>query len=177
MYDSEKYLIDFKEKNAYPSIHNEIYNRICMLNHNRPMLDLGCCFGLLAERLNNSGINCIGVEKSIKHINLGRQYGIKSKIYNESIDSIDAIIKEYNIELLIARRCLPEAFGNNIENGYLFSKMASQLNVTYIVIEGRVVTKNHVNQLFCLDEEIKLFLFEYECIDNNKNIAILKKKT
>lgn len=179
MFNSEKYLIDYKNKGLFPKIHDNIFNSVVSLKLDSNIVDLCCCYGLLAERLNNIGLNTIGIEKNNTYKILSEKYGIKSKIYYLDIinrmPSIMDIIKNHDIKTVVARRCFPELFSKNFKMGRIFIDLAHQFGVQYIILEGRVFSLKTVNPLGKIADEIELCSERYYPVSVIDNVGILKR--
>jgi len=72
------------------------------------------------------------------------------------LDIYPPSLQAAEIDVMVARRVLPELFGGDLAAGRLFAAMLAEIGVREIVLEGRVATVNAVNALRCLDDEVAL---------------------
>jgi len=177
-FDSLDYLSDYYNNGQYPKIHNNIME---VLKELPPMsvMDIGCCTGLLSKRLSEVHTEVIGIEPNPKYI----QIGVKSdniKYYNigvnkETLPVLKELIKMHNIKCCVMRRCLPEICNTGgislcVQWIYLLYK----LNVEYLAIEGRVVSKRASNALYSIEKEVELCLGMYDVIKSYRACRLLK---
>lgn len=77
---------------------------------------------------------------------------------------------------MIARRCLPEVFGNDLDFGRAFAARIRAAGVTELVIEGRIKSHRSVNALAGIDDEIALMSGEYELCRRYRNVAYMRAR-
>lgn len=176
MYDDYKYLEEFKSGN-YPKIHDDIFHLAC-LTPAKNVLDLGCCYGLLSDRLSKHFSKVVGVEGN-KHYCERAIYDniINLRIQESSLEQLKTIITDNNVDMVIGRRVLPELYDTGGESLLMkLSNLFYDCNVKYLVIEGRIESKKSVNRLKSIDEEIKIMSDYYSLEERYKRCARLKRK-
>jgi len=161
-FNAPQYLDDWKQ-GKYPSIHKIMFNAVKLYCKSENVLDLCCSTGLLGtqikEKLNK---NVFGIESNATSIALARQYGIPIPIQNMKVvpDSLETFVeycKVFKIDTIVARRCIPELFGEDYHFGLEFVAAMKAINVKEVFLEGRVKTANATNIFNSIDHEIDLF--------------------
>lgn len=162
-FNSSDHLSAWKQTNRFPKIHDKIYKFIIEQSNGSRFLDLGACHGLLTQRLNIEKFKWVafGVEENNKYIEDGKLAGITAQILNLKIttDTLNVLvdyITKNKINTIVARRVLPEIWGNDINGGREFAKKIYDAGIKEIFIEGRIETKNAINKLCCINNEINL---------------------
>ena len=179
-FNDDDYLKAFAERGEYPKIHDDIY---CLDRYVKglPVLDLGCCTGLLTRRLVRTHDVIVGVEcnehyleKAIRHDKI--EY-INMRVDFDTLPALADIIKQRGIKCIYARRVFPEIY----ETGC--SKLVTELidllhdcEVEYLVIEGRKSNKNAVNPLYNVEQEINALKGKYAVIKRYKNCAVMQRR-
>lgn len=180
-FDDDKHLIEYYKYKQYPKIHDDIYNVSRKINPNNNVIDLGCCFGLLSDRLASHFNKVIGIESNYSYL----ERAIKNpkisyfnlKVTDESIADFENLIKREYIKVLVARRVIPELYETGgFELLYLFIKMLYNNKIEYIVLEGRKPTKLATNPLSNIDKEASIFNKYYKLEYKYKNCALLRRK-
>lgn len=177
-FHSEELIYDLVVRHKYPKIHDDIFNMsscICDMN----VMDLGCCFGLLSNRLATRNKLVVGIEANksyfdkcvanpkVKYVNL--------KVNMDTMPQIRQIVKENNIKALYARRVMPELYETGgLELCEAFAKAMYDTDVTFVVLEGRVKTKNATNFLSSIDREVTLYKDMYQVMLSYKNCRLLR---
>lgn len=180
-FNSEQHLVTWQDKKRFPAIHDDIFHAILTYGKGKSFLDLCCSTGLLAERIKQHLVyDVIGIDADEAAINLADLSGIKVpliclKIVPETAKELAKIIEKFKIDTVVARRCFPELFGNDIEFGEVFAEILSQVGVKEIFIEGRIATKTATNALATLEDECQLVSKYYKVIKIYKNVAYLRK--
>jgi SAM-dependent methyltransferase len=177
-FSDDKHIKNLLEYGTYPKIHDDIFYLSKFIEADN-VLDLGCCTGLLSNRLANIYENVIGIEanksflnKAIKKDNI---FYFNIKINNSTLDKVKDIIHKYNIDTIFARRVFPELYttgGTELLNNLSTLFFTSRIN--YIVLEGRKPVKNATNPYNTLDREIEIFKKHYTEYIRYKNCSILK---
>jgi hypothetical protein len=182
-FDSQEHLNEWIVNKSYPKIHDNIFNSACSYLKSDIALDLCCSYGLLAARLSTKlNIKMYGIDASYKVI----EAGIKSQIPADlsiinvsetTINDVFNLISANGIKAIIARRALPELFGNNLDLGKQFAIGIAKAGIVEVLIEGRAKNANAVNSLSSIDDEIKLMSCAYELRRNFNNIAYMTRKS
>ena len=180
-YNSLEHLKKWKQTKQYPQIHNKIYTLVENYLTGNSVLDLCCSTGLLGHRVKHHlGIEAIGLDADHKAIVASQEHHnlkiIPYKIEPQNMSGLFAIISQYKIDTLIARRCIPEIFGENILAGHYFSAMLAKANVKQIFLQGRVLTKNSTHPLKSVACEVDLFKKDYLVFRAYKDVACLYRK-
>lgn len=164
----------------YPEIHNDLFLFLIQESEGKRFVDLGACYGLLAERINSSafGWKAFAVEANEQYIQTAKQRGITVdflhlKITRETIPQLCDYIRANNIDAVVARRVMPEFWGDDIEGGKLFAEQIRAAGVKEVVLEGRAKTRKAVNALASIDDEIALFAGHYKIAARSGAIARL----
>lgn len=161
-FNAPEYLEDWKN-GKYPSIHKIMFNAVKLYGQGNRVLDLCCSTGLLGtqikERLNKT---VMGVESSPTSVDLAKQYRIpipiqQMKISRDTLEPFITFCNLYNIDTIIARRCIPELFGEDYHFGLDFVAAVRAMGVKEIFLEGRVKTATATNIFNSIDHEIDLF--------------------
>ena len=179
MFNDKELLVQFN-KGVFPKIHDNIFKRIISLEHKGTILDLCCCYGLLAERLNMHGLKTIGVERDYTYIHSAKKRNISTNIYNvdvlKQMKELTRIISLNNCTTLVLRRCLPELFGDDTNAGYSFFEEMYNLNIDTLIIEGRIYSKRTTNKVGDINREINLCISYFNLVNLSNNIAVLTRK-
>ena len=146
----------------------------------RKGIDLCCSHGLLGQQLVERGnFQMVGVDGDKKAVKLAHEHKMLMDVFHlavkkETMAVFIDLIKSQNCTFLIARRCLPELFGNDMEFGIEFFHQMREIGITEVMLEGRVATKNAVNPLFSLNAEIDLISQDYTPWQQANNVAYLR---
>ena len=178
-FDDDKYIEDFVKYGKYPKIHDDIYYLDQFIG-NVPVLDIGCCKGVLSIRLAQKHDIVVGIEvnpnyikKAIHHDNVN-YYNLK--IDFKTLNDIAHIIKKHGIKCAFARRVFPEIYETGgLELVHKLSEVLYENDVEHIVLEGRKPSKNAKNKLYNIEQEIIALDKHYACIKRYKNCALLKR--
>lgn len=170
-YSDPEFLKTWKENAVFPAIHAPFANYIHMEIRGRPnFLDLGCCQGLLGRQLihlfEGECPFVLGVDIDGKNILSGREAGVefarcKLQVMNPLEDKklLKAMIEDYEIETLVARRVLSEMFGiqeSDKELSTEFLHALSESGIREIFIQGRQACKHPTNLLPHVRDEVAL---------------------
>jgi len=181
-FNDESYLIDWRDAGAYPEIHNDICTLI-LNNSNGRFLDLGCCTGLIGQRLLSSGLYAFGIEGSRRNIGTGKMYGIKLEMVQLSITTVQHIDLIFDhcqlrgINSIVARRVFVELFSHNLAMMRYFAMKAWVSGIEEIYIQGRQVTSQSSNPLNCVEKECTQLSDYYKVKLISGECAIMIKKT
>lgn len=182
-YNSEEHLKKFYDKNIYPKIHDNIFKLCkCIENkENRNVIDLGSSIGLLSHRLSNHynkviGIECDkrAIEKAIAKENIIYK---NIKLLPSNKNELEKIIKDENISVVVGRRVIPELYDcGSVVYIKDLEEMFYRNNIEYIILEGRIKSKNSTHKLKSIDEEVKILSTRYIEIKRYKNCSVLKRR-
>jgi len=179
-FNSTEYLDCYKQDYTYPRIHDAIVEMIAEYGKEMCGVDLCCSHGLLGQRLMRWGYGMIGIEGDAKAIanaaNVIDMDIFHVKITPATIDKVKEIIFKAKAKFIVARRCLPELFGNDLEFGAVFFKEMHSIGIKEVFLEGRIPTKNAVNALSNIEAEIKLISEYYKVKAKYGNLAYLIAK-
>lgn len=178
-FDDDKYVDNFMNYGEYPKIHDDIYY-LDKYVKGLPVLDIGCCKGLLSVRLAQSHDVVVGIEsnssyfnKAIHHDNV-KYYHIKIDL--DTLTDVAGVIKEHGIKCVFARRVFPEIYETGgLELVHTLSNVLHENGVEYIVLEGRKPSKNAKNKLYSIEREIAALDNRYDCVKRYKNCALLER--
>ena len=180
-FNAPEYIADYSKTGIFPAIHKNIVDMA--LNHvqGRSGLDLCCSHGLLGQQLaNRGGYSMAGVDGDKRAVELANLY-IDMPVYHikvdrNSMDKIHNTLYVRDITFIVARRCLPELFGDDLEWGIEFFAAMREYGIRELVLEGRVATKNAVNPLHSLNAEIDLVSDSYTVYQQTGNVAYLRAR-
>ena len=174
-YDDLQRLEDF-EKGIYPKIHDDIFKLVSETD-GHSVLDVGCCYGLLSNRLSKS-FDVVGIEQNKEYCKKSvYDKVVNMKISEDTLDDLRDIIKQNHIDIVVCRRVIPEMYTGGGEKLILdFADVLYECGVQYIVLEGRIKSKKSVHRLKGVDEEIEILNRNYLLDARYKNCARLKRK-
>jgi hypothetical protein len=161
-FNAPEYLEDWKN-GKYPNIHKIMFNAVKLYGQGNNILDLCCSTGLLgtqiAEKLNKT---VVGIESSPASIDLAAQYGVpipiqQMKLTRETLEPFVTFCNLYNVDTIVARRCVPELFSEDYHFGLEFVAAIKAIGVKEVFLEGRVKTSTATNIFNSIDLEIDLF--------------------
>lgn len=177
-FNSVAYLEAWKTQHQFPAIHDDIFNAISTVPGT--VLDLCCSTGLLGQRLIEAGRVCVGIDGDRAAAVRAMAYGIKLDIHcvpvsGATFSMVKAIIESHGVEVVAARRCIPELFNRDHRSGRVFAAMLYALNVKHIFLEGRVPTDRAVNSLPTVEAEVALFASHYQLVVLQGRVAHLER--
>jgi hypothetical protein len=179
-------LIDaWSQTRAYPAIHDEIFKSILENSLSKSFCDLGCCYGLLGQRIMDAmpGVKCIGFDADYGAIKAGQSAGVQVEMYQAKIDRTNmgrvvGMMRECKVSCLIARRILPEIWGDDIEGGKQFAALMADNFVNEIYVQGRLASERAVNNLSSVGAEIEMLSEHYRPTFVRGQIArLIRKRT
>lgn len=161
-FDAPEHLKAWKETGAYPKIHDRIAQVACTEMLGRVLVDLGCSYGLLGHRIAKS-VNgkAVGVDADEKVLLEAIAAGIDSqliclRVKRATISKLCEVIAGQDVDALIARRVLPELWGEDLDGGKEFAGAIADAGVKELFIEGRVKSPGATNALSSIDAEVAL---------------------
>jgi hypothetical protein len=122
-----------------------------------------CGYGLLGWRIAKQlgGCHIIGVEADAAAIGAGQAAGIGLQFFHlkvtaATVPQLLRLIGTHKINALVARRILPELFGDALPAGSEFAAGLALAGVKEVLLEGRVASTSSVNPLRSVAEEVEL---------------------
>jgi len=140
-----------------------MFNAVKLYGQGNNVLDLCCSTGLLGTQIAEKlGKTVIGIESSLVSIDLAKAYGIpipiqQMKLTRDTLEPFVTFCNLYSIQTIVARRCIPELFGEDYDFGLEFVAAMATIGVKEIFLEGRVKTANATNIFNSVEHEIDLF--------------------
>jgi SAM-dependent methyltransferase len=160
-YDSIEYLEAYRRARAFPPIHRDLFGLVVSRARATRFLDLGCCTGLLGQRLKSAGIAefVIGVEASAESIRLAREYGVTVPLYqlrigHGTLPELGSLLSDNRITAVVARRCFPEILADDPTLDAALAATLAASGVRQLFIEGRQVSSRSTHRLSCIENEI-----------------------
>lgn len=180
-FNAPEHLHAWKLSHRYPAIHDNIFQLCSSHMRGLRVLDLCCSTGLLGARVAAYfGADVVGVDADERALNAARAAGLDIHLVHMHVDSfnlapLENLIQQHQIQTVLARRCLPELFGHDLQAGAAFAQMLHRLKVQEVFIEGRVASKAAVNPLASLAGEVDLLAPHYRVSKLHHNVAFLKR--
>lgn len=178
-YDSTAYLEAYRDAKEFPKIHDDLFGLVRDYGVRCNALDLCCSIGLLGQRLiDHLGINCIGVEGYLISSREGPEYGVMMPVYElkvtmETLPQFFSILKEHQVETLVARRCISEIFpGPDTPLAHAFVAGLKEAGVKHVFLQGRQVSANSNHPMFSIDQEVHAFKGPYNLIEQFGQFAV-----
>jgi hypothetical protein len=168
-FNSPEHLLAWRDTGRFPAIHDAIANMAVANMRGRVLMDLGCSYGLLGHRIAQEmggEVTVIGVEVDAKVIAAAEEacVGVRFhtfKVERASLQELRALAIHYRVDTIVARRILPELFGDDRPAGVTFASDMAASGVWEMFIEGRVATVNAVNPLRSIADEVDLVAGSY----------------
>lgn len=128
------------------------------------VLDLCCSYGLLGARLKAEGwVDLVlGVDGDEDVVASARLAGVPIVLEHlvvskDTMPALMATIKSQQVNVVVARRALPELFGDDLTWGKQFALELILAGVNEVFLEGRVDSERSINPLRNVDCEANLF--------------------
>ena len=179
-FNSPEYLSAWRTKGIWPSIHDAMADFAAANMRAKFLLDLGCSYGLLGARIGveNGGLACAGVEADEKVIQAAQEAGVPLRFYTlkltrATLPAFAKILVETRARAIVARRILPELWGEDREGGAEFVDLIADLGVREILVEGRIVSERATNPLRSIDDEVALLSSRYREAQRAKALSYL----
>jgi len=178
-FNSPAHLNLWEETGQFPAIHANVVAIAKIKLANYRGIDLCCSHGLLGTQLVEQGFDMLGIDGDNTAITASRVAGVsmpihKLKVTKKTFEEVKSVIAMHKTEFIVARRCLPELFGEDLEFGQYFFKTMRELWVHEIILEGRVKTPNATNHLSSIEREIELLSPYYSLHTKQGNVAYLR---
>ncbi|MDC7784791.1 hypothetical protein PQJ75_00800 [Rhodoplanes sp. TEM] len=166
-FDDPGYLAAWRA-GRYPRIHDAIFEMAVVYMRGTRVLDLGCSYGLIGDRLVRNGMAefVVGVDADEAVLAQGRDAGVSGTLYSlrvteETLPELIELVSSRRLDVLVARRVLPELFGENVQLGRRFAHELRAAGIREVFVEGRVASVRSVNALRSIDEEVDLLSEAY----------------
>lgn len=179
-FDALEYLQAWGGENKFPAIHDALFAAIRAHANGNSFCDLGACTGLLAQRIKTAilGSTVCAIEANAEFTERGRMFGIdiptmNMRVTRSTVGQLAQFLESNKVTTLVARRVMPELWGEDIAGGKMFSTILASAGVTEIFLQGRVVSARSTNKLSSIEEEVKLFAADYKMSLHNSSIAYL----
>jgi hypothetical protein len=180
-FNSPEHLDTWKRRGRYPSIHDAVCDAAFAFMRGSRLLDLGCSYGLLGARIakeNGQGIP-VGIEADQSVIDAGRDAGVEIgyhqlRVGGETLSELASIIELERVDVMIARRVLPELFGHEVLVGSVFAQKMAAAGIKEMFVEGRVVSARSTNALASIDAEVAMLAGSYREVRRIKAVSYLQ---
>lgn len=159
-------LRNWRDRGVFPANHDAIARVIMGNVVGSRALDLHCGFGLLAQRVFEADMlaSAYGIgededavaEAQAEDIDVILSYAPPETRATEAVD----LAIRCGLDVLFARRCLPELFGNDIAQGSTFAGALRAAGVMEVFIEGRQYPEPD-SALRSIDDEVAMFKGSY----------------
>lgn len=168
-FSSDEHLTRYLETGVFPDIHRPMVEAVqwaCPADAR--FIDLGACFGLLGAAVLTlrPGAFAIGVERSARAIEDGQRAGvpmqcIRLDVRRETLPDLVALVRRFRVNTILARRVLPELWGEDIEGGRMFAQSMRGAGVRQVIIEGRKAVASARNNLASVELEAAIMRPHY----------------
>lgn len=181
---SQQYLDDFRKFGRFPAIHRDMADLVTGCTRARRFLDLACGTGLLgAQVVKRMGIEsfCLGVDSNVDYVSRGIGSGVPIQFHvahvkRSSLTDLHATLVMHRIDAVLARRCVPELWGHDLEGGRSFPAMLHVAGVKEVYLEGRGPAGRLSNALPTVEHEIELFRGHFTPLVKLGRCAYLRRK-
>jgi SAM-dependent methyltransferase len=167
-FNSPEHLATWRETGCFPAIHDAIAGVAVAYLRGTRLLDLGCSYGLLGARIvKEAGLEAgFGVDADGEVIAAAKRAGVpltfrELRITGETLPHLLGVLVESLADIVIARRVLPELFGEDLPAGRTFANLLAGAGVKEIILEGRANVATAVNRLRSIEEEVDLLSGRY----------------
>jgi SAM-dependent methyltransferase len=161
-FNSPEHLATWREHGRFPAIHDQIASMAAAHMRGTRFLDLGCSYGLLGTRImKQAGAKGVGVDSDKDVLAAAIAAGIPLQLEHLGVNRVSLalladIVRDRNATVLIARRILPELFGEDQLFGWEFADVMALAGIDEILLEGRVDSAKSVNPLRSVVQEVEL---------------------
>ena len=97
----------------------------------------------------------------------------RMRVTVETLPEFAKVLQEVKPGALIARRVLPELWGEDRAGGLAFADVLAEEGVSEILIEGRVASERSTNALKGIDEEVELLSTRFREVTRAKALSYL----
>jgi SAM-dependent methyltransferase len=180
-FNSPEHLAKWRATGRYPLIHDAMSGAAASLVCGSRLLDLGCSYGLLGARIAYAaGGAAFGIDADADVIAAANEARVPIKlrcmrVTADTMKELCDFVAAEGITVLIARRVMPELFGEGIALGVKFAAMLAGAGVDEVLIEGRVVSARSVSALASIDDEVAMLSGSYREVRRIKAISYLRR--
>ena len=166
-FNSSEYVDAYRRTGQFPKIHDDLTSMVSNLAVGRRFLDLCCSTGLLAIRLTVAPVAAefvVGVDRDREALTKagrlarGNESGIAFpwlEITPATLPALRAIMRSYSLNVVVARRCLPELATSGGRDFVLeLAEMFKAGGVKEMFVEGRVVSERSNHALKSVQDEV-----------------------
>jgi len=179
-FNSPQHVDTWRATGLFPRIHDDIFQMALSCLQARSVMDLCCSTGLLAHRV-SLALTCkvIGVDADREALAYGHAAGCLPlyahlRIRRDTLNDLAALVTGNRVTALLARRCMPELFGDDLQLAQEFASVMLGAGVNEIVLEGRAQTVNATNALASIHDEIAALAPYYHPVRRYGAVAYLK---
>lgn len=177
-FNDSAYVNAYIELGVFPSIHKSIISTAIEHVKGKRGIDLCCSHGLLGQQMMLHGFFMMGVDGDKTAVKLAKEHKIAmpitlTPITRKTLQRVSKKFLDFHADFIVARRCLPELFGNDLAFADIFFTQMKSIGIKELVIQGRVKTAKAVNPLSSIDAEIALVSPHYKLQHKNGDIAYL----
>jgi hypothetical protein len=180
-FNSPEHLETWRTRGRYPAIHDGIADAAASFMRGKRLLDLGCSFGLLGARIAKEigHDTAIGVEADRSVISAAKAAGVPMVFHNikvaaDTLTQLEAVVRCHGINVIVARRIMPELFGSDLDLGVRFAALMGAAGVKEMLIEGRVLSGRSTNALASIDAEVVMLAGSYREVRRVKAVSYLQ---
>lgn len=189
-FDDDKLLKVFSESGQYPKIHDNICVLVKRTSSGlKRVADIGACHGLLSHRLLTECDKefVLAVEGNKKYLVNATKHSdlcyYNKYVLPSNLDELRRILHEHRINLVVARRVLPEICdageicgAGGVKLVSEFAHMLHDVGVEQVILEGRVNVPNPKNRLPTVEHEAIAISDYYAPIMTFKNCMALERR-
>jgi hypothetical protein len=182
-YDAVEHVARWAKTGQYPAIHDAMFHAIGAWASGRGALDLCCSTGLLGQRVASKlGLAVVGLDCDRRALEAGRHGGVtvpleEVRIGAETLPRIAEILQQYHVDMLLARRCIPELFAYDLDLGRAFAGVLAVGGVREVFLEGRAVSPRAVNPMASVEAEVVIFADHYQTVKKLGQVRYLRRMT
>lgn len=119
-----------------------------------------------------------GVDADEKVVYAAQDAGVPIRLHclritRESLPALTEILSVARARAIVARRILPELWGDDLEGGRQFADSIAEAGVKEVFLEGRVVSERATNPLRSIDDEVELLSSRYREVKRAKALSYL----
>lgn len=168
-FSSDEHLTRYLEAGTFPEIHRPMVEAVqWACADDARFLDLGACFGLLGAAVSalRRGAMVIGVERSATAIEQAQRYGVPCQLVRfhverDTLPELGRLIRKFKLNTIIARRVMPELWGDDLAGGRLFARTIKDAGIRQVLLEGRRASGAAKNPLSTVELEAALLAPHY----------------
>lgn len=180
-YDCEDYLVAYRDHRDYPKIHDPMFHLVRDLHHaDARVLDLCCSVGLLGQRIKDQlKLVVVGVEGYVNSRKDSSAYGVDiqiatMKVNPGTLDGLLRIIREVQVDTIVARRCLYELWDRpDHPFGRIFANAIREAGVKQVYIQGLAKTSRSTRAMHDVNAEMAAFAPEYKTLYHSGQFAVV----